>query len=195
MLVRKGDPMRIVNLPNIRTQLSSADECARIYLERLGGDDAPWPHVSLLLIAYIAWPNNEDRRDSFVASWLARLAGLSEKRANEPVLASPADVTFEMFGGLNAIANAALDQLLGEIGQVQRRWLLVADKLGLTLNDPSIGGLLAVKCLRLAMDDRAAFFDDNLGDKGLGAVFASTSYYRAHDVVPILLFVVLVVPL
>jgi hypothetical protein len=32
-----------------------------------------------------------------------------------------------MFGGINSIASAALDQLSAEIGQLQRRWLLVAD--------------------------------------------------------------------
>jgi hypothetical protein len=119
--------MRIMNLPNLHTQLRSADECVRIYTERLGADNAPWPHVSVLLAAYLAWPNNEDRRNSFVASFLARLGAPSEKVADEPAIGSPADITPEMFGGVKAIANAALDQLMVEIAQVQRRWLFVAD--------------------------------------------------------------------
>jgi hypothetical protein len=119
--------MRIINLPNLHTPLSSADECVRAYSERLEADKAPWPHVSVLLTAYLAWPNNEDRRNSFVASCLARLETPSEIGANEPATEPRADVNFEMFGGLNAMASAALDHLSVEIGQVQRRWLCVAD--------------------------------------------------------------------
>jgi len=119
--------MRIMNLPNLHTQLSSADECVRTYSERLEADNAPWPHVSVLLTAYLAWPNNEDRRNSFVASFLAQLGLPSERRANEPAVESRADITFENFGGMKAIASAALDQLSAEISQVQHRWLFVAD--------------------------------------------------------------------
>ncbi len=119
--------MRIMNLPKLPAQPISAEECVRIYLERSAADNSPLPQISALLTAYLSWPDNENRRDSFVASCLARLGRPSEERANEPGLESPADVTFEMFGGVNAIASAALDQLSGEIGQVQRRWLWVAD--------------------------------------------------------------------
>jgi hypothetical protein len=117
-----------MNLPNLHTRLNSADECVRIYLERLGANNAPWPHVSVLLTAYLAWPNNEDRRNSFVASCLVRLRISSEKIAtDEPSIEIRSDIALEMFGGMNAIANGALDQLSAEIGQFQRRWLLVAD--------------------------------------------------------------------
>lgn len=120
--------MQIMNLPNLHTQLNSADECVRIYLERLGANNTPWPHVSLLLTAYLAWPNNEDRRNSFVASCLVRLGIPSEKIATDaPSIELRSDITLEMFGGTNAIAKAALDHLSAEIGQFQRRWLLVAD--------------------------------------------------------------------
>ena len=58
--------------------------------------------------------------------------------------------------------------------------LSAALELTLALNDPGIGRLFAVKCLSLAVDDRAAFLDDDLGGEGLGAVLACPSYYRAH---------------
>jgi hypothetical protein len=119
--------MRIMNLPSLHTPLSSADECVRAYSERLEADKAAWPHVSVLLTAYLGWPNNEDRRNSFVASFLARLGMLPEKQADEPAMEPRTGVTVEMFGGINAIANAALDQLLREIEQTQRRWHFVAD--------------------------------------------------------------------
>jgi hypothetical protein len=122
-----GSSMRIMNLPGLHKPLSSADECVRTYSERLGADNAPSPHVSVLLTAYLAWPNNEDRRNSFVASFLARLGVPPEKQPDEPAMEPRADVTVEMFGGIKAITNAALDQLVVEIGQIQRRWLFVAD--------------------------------------------------------------------
>ena len=37
----------------------------------------------------------------------------------------------------------------------------------LALYDPGIGSLFAVKSLRLAVDDRTSFLDDDLGDEGL----------------------------
>ena len=49
-------------------------------------------------------------------------------------------------------------------------------ELTLALYDPGIGRLFAIKCLRLAVDDRTTFLDDDLGDEGLGAVFASSPY-------------------
>src|SRR6478736_6687629 len=36
-------------------------------------------------------------------------------------------------------------------------------KFGLTLHNPGIGGLLAIKGFRFSVDDFAAFFDDDLG--------------------------------
>jgi hypothetical protein len=103
--------MRIMNLPGLPAQPSSLDECVGIYSKRLATDDAPWPHVSALLTAYLAWPNNEGRRNSFIATCLARLGMTSEKSANDPAVDSLADITLEMFGGVNAIASAAFDQL------------------------------------------------------------------------------------
>ena len=81
--------------------------------------------------------------------------------------------------------NVAIDHL-------GKRWVLFviqpawALELGFAFDDPGIGSLFAVKSLRLAVDDCAAFLDDDLGDEGFRAVFPSTSYYGAHRVVPIL---------
>ncbi len=117
--------MRIMNLPKLPTQPNSAEACIKLYVERATTDNAPLPHISVLLTAYLSWPDNEDRRDSFVATCLARLGVPSEKRSEDPPVDS--NGTFEMFGGMNSIASVALDQLSSEIGRVQRRWLWVAD--------------------------------------------------------------------
>lgn len=124
--------MRIMNLPKLPAQPNSAEACIKLYVERSTADNAPLPHISVLLTAYLSWPDNEDRRDSFVATCLARLGVPSEKRSEDPPVDSNA--TFEMFGGVNALANVAFDQLSAEIAQIQRRWLLVADILQLVVD-------------------------------------------------------------
>jgi hypothetical protein len=119
--------MRIMNLPGLSARRNSVDECVGAYLERLPGDNALWPDVSALLTAYLCWPNNEERRNSFVATCLARLGIPFESGLNDAPVACRKDNTFEMFGGMDVIASVAFEQLSCEIGQVQRRWLLVAD--------------------------------------------------------------------
>jgi hypothetical protein len=47
-------------------------------------------------------------------------------------------------------------------------------------DDPGIGSLFAIEGFCFAVDDDAAFLDDDLGGEGPGAVFASSPYYRAH---------------
>src|SRR5262245_9662534 len=112
-----------MNLPELPVQPNSLDECVKLYLERLPADDALWPHVSLLLTAYLAWPNDEARRDSFVATYLAGSQNFGAIAPEE----TKEKIAFEKFGGSAAIAKPAFDHLYEEIAQVQRWWLLVAD--------------------------------------------------------------------
>jgi hypothetical protein len=118
--------MRIMNLPNIPVGAQSPEERIAAYLDRLKANEALWPAVSILLTAYLAWPNDEERRNSFVATHLLRLSNSSGKEASEPV-ASHASIPLEAFGGLNAVAEVAFDQLADDIGQVQSKWLITAD--------------------------------------------------------------------
>ena len=119
--------MRGMNLSEFATLPNSLDECVNLYSERLPADDARWPHVSLLLTAYVAWPNDEARRDSFVATYLAR----SEASAQTALKGMPTEthekIAFESFGGIGAVAEPAFDHLLEKITPVQRRWSWVAD--------------------------------------------------------------------
>jgi len=64
--------MLVMNLPNPPVGPDSVEGCVEAYLNRLQADDALWPRVSLLLTAYMAWPSDEPKRDSFVATYLAR---------------------------------------------------------------------------------------------------------------------------
>jgi hypothetical protein len=121
-----------MNLPELPIKAKSADDCVSEYLGRLPADEPLWPDVSLLLTAYMTWPNDDRARDSFMATSLARFiekSGLnsSEDQAAADIHMSQDRAKFEAFGGLRAIAKPAFQQLTEEIGQVQRRWLLVAD--------------------------------------------------------------------
>jgi hypothetical protein len=124
--------MRFMNLPELPVGPHSLEDCIRVYLKRLPADDALWPRVSLLLTAYMAWPNDEPKRDSFVATYLARFiqnsAGETSRDMSAANVPTSQDwVAFENFGGLGAVAKPAFDHLSEEIAQLQRRWLLVAD--------------------------------------------------------------------
>ena len=56
--------MRIMQLPAIPIAAQSREECIESYFERLSANEALWPNASVLLTAYLAWPNDEDRRNS-----------------------------------------------------------------------------------------------------------------------------------
>jgi hypothetical protein len=122
--------MRVMNLPQLPTGPNSVEECIEVYVSRLSADRALWPRLSFTLTAYMAWPNSEPRRDSFIASYLAsRIQNRGDDTSDAAVAeASESERTeFETFGGLGAVAKPALDHLTDEIGRTQREWLLVAD--------------------------------------------------------------------
>ena len=130
--LRGGYLMQVMNLPELPLGPSSVEDCVQLYLSRLPADDAPWPHVSLLLTAYMAWPNDRPQRDSWNAIYLARFiqnsgGDIAGDRPAAKASKSRHWVTFEKFGGLGAVAKPAFDHMAEEIAQVQRRWLLVAD--------------------------------------------------------------------
>ena len=113
--------MRVMNLPAMPVTAKSRDDCIELYLKRLSANRACSAHTSMLLTSYLAWPNDEERRNSFAATFLARFerGGASDVDLNSS--------KFTTFGGTVAIADAALDHLSGEISQANRKWLLVAD--------------------------------------------------------------------
>ena len=66
--------MRTMNLPEVPIGSSSLDGCVQLYRGRIVQDQSPMPRLSVLLTAYMAWPNNESERDSFAATYAARSA-------------------------------------------------------------------------------------------------------------------------
>jgi hypothetical protein len=74
------------------------------------------------------------RRNSFIATHLARFSRSSDEKVDQAPADSHLTVSLEAFGGISAVAKVACDQLTDEIGQVQRKWLLTADIFQLTVD-------------------------------------------------------------
>jgi hypothetical protein len=117
--------VRTMHLPAIPITAQSYEECIEFYAARLSANDACWSGASVFLTAYLAWPSDEERRNSFVATYLARFT--SSTVANNSSADTTKSLSLEMFGGVGAIAKPAFDQLTAEISELQRKWLLVAD--------------------------------------------------------------------
>jgi hypothetical protein len=113
--------VRVLNLPALPDAAVTGENWMKVYRERYRANRISWPRASVLLMAYLAWPNDEERRNSFIASCLALF---SEVLANE---APPHSQELAPFGGVAAIAKAAFIPLLGEITHLDRRWLEVAE--------------------------------------------------------------------
>ena len=126
--------MRIMHLPAVPIAAQTHEECIELYFERLSANEAFRPDASVLLTAYLVWPNDEERRNSFVATSLARLSRPSAEVTADSADNSTKSLCLETFGGLSAVAKPAFDQLAAEIGQVQRKWLLVADIFQMTVD-------------------------------------------------------------
>jgi hypothetical protein len=119
--------MRTMHLPAIPIAAQSHAECIELYFERLLANTAFRPDASVLFTAYLAWPNDEERRNSFVATSLARLRSPSAETTDDSADDPKKSICLETFGGLSAVAKPAFDQLTAEISQIQRKGLLVAD--------------------------------------------------------------------
>jgi len=135
--------MRMMNIQPPTSLPSSPEECVKIYLQRLRTlESRSYPQISFLLAAYMMWPNNELKRDSWMAISIGRLIHNSG-----PVLTAPnqssrdessrseagtthedrAWQAFARFGGLAAALRPAFEQLTGEIADIAARWPRVAD--------------------------------------------------------------------
>jgi hypothetical protein len=122
--------MRAMNLRGLPVGPSSTEDCVQLYLDRMATNHAPWLHASVLLTAYLAWPNDTSRRNSWAATYLARfISSGNTAGANETanVTKSRDWIAFEIFGGLGAVAKPAYDQLTDQLAQLQSKWLFVAD--------------------------------------------------------------------
>jgi hypothetical protein len=120
--------MRGMNLPDLPPVPNSLPEIVSLLAERLNGP-MPFPRLSSLLIAYMAWPENEEMRNWWMLVQLARLIAASGAKLSFEPPAADTFAAFESFGGLEALADAADCKLQDELGKLQRRWNHVADVL------------------------------------------------------------------
>jgi hypothetical protein len=118
--------MRGMNLPPLPRPPSDVEDCWTLYLSRLERG-MPFPAASLLLVAYMAWPNNEAERNGWMATSTASFAArqVESTRAESPTK----QVTFELFGGFRVIADSSFSYMMEKLTAVQQRWSRVADVL------------------------------------------------------------------
>jgi hypothetical protein len=109
--------MRAMKLPQLVIP-DSLDFAVGLYTSRLRSALRVSVQASAFLTAYLAWPNDEQKRNSWVATILAR--SLKEKKSESGSI-------FESLGGLKAVAEPAFDSLAGELRVIQSKWTPVAD--------------------------------------------------------------------
>jgi hypothetical protein len=120
--------MRWMNLPELAPVPESTPKLAALLAERLNGP-MPFPRLSLMLIAYMAWPDDEATRNWWMLVQLARLIAASDAKLSAELAASKTLAAFESFGGLSGLADAADVKLQDELVRIQRRWVYVAEVL------------------------------------------------------------------
>jgi hypothetical protein len=120
--------MRQMNLPELAPVPESIKELVALVAERLNGP-MPFPRVSSMLIAYMAWPDDEATRNWWMLVQLARLIAASGAKLSAEPTASQTLAAFESFGGLWGLADAADVKLQDELVRIQHRWVYVADVL------------------------------------------------------------------
>jgi hypothetical protein len=127
-----------MNLALLPTPAASTDEFFEIYRARLKGGKMPFPRAAQLLVAYAAWPNNRKRRDQYMATNLAfflsnpNLSGgvqFDDVQSPDELLTTDLRdrVGFELFGGLQTVAEVSLSSLQDDLGKIQNNWPRVAD--------------------------------------------------------------------
>ena len=112
--------MRGMNLPPLARPPSDVEGCWTLYLSRLGGA-MPFPETSQLLVAYMAWPNDEQERNRWMATAIAFFV------AGQVPAPSPGRDVFELFGGLRAVADSSFSPMMEKLVRIQDRWPRVAD--------------------------------------------------------------------
>jgi hypothetical protein len=93
--------MRVMNLPHLASVPNSLPEIVTLLAERLNGP-MPFPRLLWLLVAYMAWPEDQGKRNGSMVVHLARLFVASGATLSADAGGSQTLAAFEMFGGLEA---------------------------------------------------------------------------------------------
>jgi hypothetical protein len=142
--------VRIMLLPKLRVP-DTADSAIGLYKSRLQGSLIPPLAASCSLLAYMAWPNDDLRRDGWMATNVARLKSRrSDRSGGQTLLAN--------FGGLGAVADISLDAMADEVAAIEKKW-------------PSVGDIL-MRVVDMENDDRLKL----LGGPSISKAIALNEY-------------------
>jgi len=100
--------MRGMNLPTLPRPPSDVEECWTLYLSRIAGP-MPFPEASRLLVAYMAWPNDEEERNRWMATAIAFFV------AGQVPAPSPGQDMFQLFGGLRAVTHSSFSPMMEKL--------------------------------------------------------------------------------
>jgi hypothetical protein len=118
----------MMNLPKIPPIPDSLEGNVALLAGR-PNDFLPFPTLSFFLVAYMAWPEDEERRSCWISVRLARKLAVSGAKLSVEAPAAKDLEAFELFGGLEGLAKAADGPLQDELGRARIRWNHVADVL------------------------------------------------------------------
>jgi hypothetical protein len=127
-----------MNLPALPAAPASPEQWTELFLSRLDGGLMLFRQASHLLIAYSAWPNDQKLRDRYMAANLGLEVAHLERRliltatsgtvsANVMPERLSGRSALELFGGWEAVAEAASSSVLDTLEKIQREWPRVAD--------------------------------------------------------------------
>ena len=114
--------MRGINIAKPARLPSSVEECAKDYLENVAANRSSSIETGLLLIGYMAWPNDEKLRNEWMATRLIVREAREQANRGASVGTDP-----EQFGGLDALAEAASSELSRRLTVQAEKWFAVAD--------------------------------------------------------------------
>ena len=165
--------MREMNLPQLLVS-DSLEMALGLYRARSRSNNAlaiPTA-ASIQLIAYMAWPNDSGRRNS----WIATLSAHQQTDSGEFSINFIPSI--ELFGELRAIIDPALDLLTDELSEIAKGWSPVADVLSrmVDMTDDERIDLRGGPSLSKALDI------SNYESEGLSVSQARRYWRKSHDV-------------
>jgi hypothetical protein len=135
--------MRVMNLPDLSI-VDSLEFANGLHASRLKRALAhPNEHVvglhpplqaSPFLVAYMAWPNDANKREQWMAATIARY--LTDHRERSEPLS-----IFHSFGGLRAISDPAFNAIADDLSSIEMGWQAAADIFGRLIDMAAEKGL------------------------------------------------------
>lgn len=152
--------MRVMNLPEVSISSDHQDAIGR-YRARLSSGLRTPSGLSQLLLAYMAWPNDEELRDIWMASGNARR--LAHRGTTSPT-------PIALFGGLEAVSLEALGAVGSRLETDMKSWAPVADVMQMLvdLSSPDMrlsAGPSISKAIELCADDGAGLSQSQMRKK------------------------------